>query len=280
MAEKTRLDLRLIAEGYAASREKAKVLVGSGAVSVNGRPAKKAGEEVSPEDVITVSADAFAEDKYVSRGGYKLEGALDAFGFDPSGLTCLDAGCSTGGFTDCLLQRGAAHVYAVDVGHGQFSPKLKKDPRVTEKEGVNVRYLNQETVPCLCDLTVADLSYISLTKVLGALAGRTKAGGSLICLVKPQFEAGPGAVDKHGVIKDAETRCRVLEQVLAYARAIGLTPVGLTHSPILGPEGNIEFLLYLKNGPLSEEQAASFPKLPSPEQVVKNAQLALGKAKD
>ena len=253
--EEERLDIRLIREGRASSREKAKEMIGNGFVSVNGRPAKKAGQTVKEEDLIEVAVPAVSagdyrsEEVFVSRGGHKLARALQFFGIDPAGLCCLDAGASTGGFTDVLLRRGAARVFAVDVGHGQFDPELAKDERITVREGVNVRYLSVEDFPGPMDLVTADLSFISLTKVLEPLEALLAEGGTLICLVKPQFEAGPGAVDKNGVIRDGRVRLGVLRRVCAAAAGLGLSVRGITYSPIKGPEGNVEFLLYaVKDG--------------------------------
>ena len=250
MGEKERIDVRLLREGLAASREKAKELIQRGGVLVNGRPARKAGEAVGPEDAISLAIlPGETESVYVSRGGYKLEKALETFGVDPTGCWCLDAGASTGGFTDCLLQHGAAGVYALDVGRGQLHEKLQADPRVIGREKINVRYLDEKIVPRLCELAVADLSYISLTKVLKAIWSRVAEEGRVICLVKPQFEAGPGAVDKRGVIRDPAVHRRVLEELFLFCRGEGWESAGLTYSPIRGPEGNIEYLLYLKRKP-------------------------------
>lgn len=243
MGEKERLDVRMIREGQALSREKAKELIQNGKVFVRGQKVRKAGTFVAPTDEVRVIQE---ETQFVSRGGYKLARALDVFDIDPTGWCCLDAGASTGGFTDCLLQHGAGCVYALDVGVGQLHEKLKKDSRVIAREKVNVRYLKEEDVPCLCDLAVADLSYISLTKVLEALWSRVKPEGTIVCLVKPQFEAGPGAVDKHGVIKDPRMHHRVLETLGQYCQSREWQVVGLTYSPIRGPEGNIEYLMCLK----------------------------------
>jgi 23S rRNA (cytidine1920-2'-O)/16S rRNA (cytidine1409-2'-O)-methyltransferase len=234
----------MIREGHTTSREKAKELIQTGRVSVDGQTVRKAGTFVDPSQTIQVQAE---ECPYVSRGGYKLARALDVFEVNPTGWICLDAGASTGGFTDCLLQHGASLVYALDVGIGQLHEKLRRDPRVIGREKVNVRYLTEDEVPCLCDLAVADLSYISLTKVLPALWNRVKPDGAVICLVKPQFEAGPGAVDKHGVIKDPRVHRRVLEAIAQFSDSHGWALMQLTYSPIRGPEGNIEYLLYLKS---------------------------------
>lgn len=245
-----RLDLRLMAEGKASSREKAKELVQNGCVSVNGVCAKKAGQAVTERDVITVSLAGFfagdyeSDEVFVSRGGHKLAKALTYFSLSPEGCICLDAGASTGGFSDVLVRRGAEKVYAVDVGHGQFDENLRKNAKIVVQEGINVRYLSSEDFPSKMDFVTADLSFISLAKVFPALSDVLRDGGTLVCLVKPQFEAGPGAVDKNGVIKDPAVRLEVLRSVSQSASANGFSVKGVTYSPILGPEGNIEFLLY------------------------------------
>ena len=261
MEEKERLDVRMLREGMAASREKAKELIRDGRVTVNGKTAQKAGMATEPADVIQVEE---RREQYVSRGGYKLARALDVFSVDPSGCCCLDAGASTGGFTDCLLQHGAARVYAVDVGTGQLHESLRKDARVIGREQVNVRYLDETVVPELCDLAVADVSYISLTKVLEALWSRVRSDGRVLCLVKPQFEAGPGVVDKKGVVRDAAVHRRVLERLVSYCSGQGWTVTGLTYSPIRGPEGNIEYLLCL-------EQTGEERTQPDIKQIVQEA---------
>lgn len=253
-----RLDQRLIAEGKASSREKAKELVQNGCVSVNGFCAKKAGQAVTEHDIITVSLAGFfagdyeSDEVFVSRGGHKLAKALACFGLSPEGCICLDAGASTGGFSDVLVRRGAEQVYAIDVGHGQFDEKLRKNEKIVVQEGINVRYLSSEDFPSKMDFVTADLSFISLTKVFPALSAVIRDGGTLVCLVKPQFEAGPGAVDKNGVIKDPAVRLEVLRNVSRSASANGFSVKGVTYSPILGPEGNIEFLLYAVKQPGSE----------------------------
>jgi 23S rRNA (cytidine1920-2'-O)/16S rRNA (cytidine1409-2'-O)-methyltransferase len=183
------------------------------------------------------------EHPYVSRGGVKLAAALDAFALDPSGLVCLDVGASTGGFTDCLLQRGAARVYAVDVGHGQLDARLRADPRVVVRERVNARRLSAEDVPEPVDLAVVDVSFISLRLILPAVVARVRPGGAVVLLVKPQFEAGRGEVPRGGVVRSEETRRRVVSEIEAAARELRLAPIGAQPSPILGARGNAEFLL-------------------------------------
>ena len=239
---KERLDVRMTGLGLAASREKARNLIKEGKVYVSGLKVLKPGQMVREEDPIEVRGEVLP---YVSRGGLKMEKAIDAFGLDLTGLVCIDAGASTGGFTDCMLQHGAAKVYAVDVGTDQLAPKLKEDTRVISLEQTNVRYLDETMIPELCDLASFDLSFISLEKVIPAVCTRLKENGRLICLVKPQFEAGPSLVGKRGVVKDAKVHISVLRHILTWCREQGLSIQGLTWSPIKGPEGNIEYLLYL-----------------------------------
>ena len=236
-----RLDVELVERGLAASRQQAKNRIEAGRVLINGKPAGKASQMVKPEDVVTVTGE---EDPFVSRGGFKLAGALERFDISMKDLVCLDAGASTGGFTDCLLQKGAKRVYAVDVGHDQLAEKLRQDARVVSMENQNIRYFTTETLPEQCDFACADLSFISLTKVLPAIGACVKQGASLVCLIKPQFEAGPGQVGKHGIVKDSRVHHKVLTQVCAEAAALGLTAIGLMPSPIKGQDGNTEFLVH------------------------------------
>jgi 23S rRNA (cytidine1920-2'-O)/16S rRNA (cytidine1409-2'-O)-methyltransferase len=237
---KTRLDLLLVARGLAPTREKAQAMILAGLVEVAGRRADKAGEGV-PEDAEV--AVAGPPHPYVSRGGVKLAAALDRFGIDPSGSICLDVGASTGGFTDCLLQRGAARVYALDVGHGQLDAKLRADPRVVVREKVNARSLSDADVPESVDLAVVDVSFISLRLILPAVVPRVKPGGAIVVLVKPQFEAGRREVPRGGVVRSQETRLRVLAEIEAVGRELALEVTGSLPSPIRGGRGNEEFLL-------------------------------------
>jgi 23S rRNA (cytidine1920-2'-O)/16S rRNA (cytidine1409-2'-O)-methyltransferase len=234
-----RLDLLLVARGLAPSRERAQALILAGRVEVDGRRAEKAGVAVAEDAEIVVGQPPHP---YVSRGGVKLAAALDHFALDPANRVCLDVGASTGGFTDCLLQRGAARVYAVDVGHGQIDARLRSDPRVVVRERVNARLLSASEVPEPVDLAVVDVSFISLRLILPALVPLVKRGGAIVCLVKPQFEAGRGEVPRGGVVKSPETRRRVVAEVEAAAVALGLAPVGHVASPILGARGNEEVL--------------------------------------
>jgi len=237
---KSRLDVALVARGLAPTRERAQALILAGRVAVDGRPATKAGQPVSDDAALAV---AEPPHPYVSRGGVKLAAALDRFGIDPAGKTCLDVGASTGGFTDCLLQRGAARVYAVDVGHGQLDARLRADPRVVVREKVNARSLSEADVPERVEIAVVDVSFISLRLVLPATAARVAPGGAIVALVKPQFEAGRGEVPRGGVVRSEATRRRVVEEVAEAGRALGLAVLGVVPSPIAGARGNAEFLL-------------------------------------
>jgi len=237
---RARLDLLLVARGLAATREKAQAMILSGAVTVDGRRVDKAG---APVDEAAEIAVAGPPHPYVSRGGVKLEAALDHFGLDPSGLVCLDVGASTGGFTDCLLQRGAARVYAIDVGYGQLDAKLRSDPRVVVREKVNARSLSREDVPETVALAAIDVSFISLRLIFPAVVPLVAAGGAVVVLVKPQFEAGRAEVGKGGIVRSEEVRVRVVSEIAAFGRGIGLEPLGSIPSPIRGAHGNEEFLL-------------------------------------
>jgi 23S rRNA (cytidine1920-2'-O)/16S rRNA (cytidine1409-2'-O)-methyltransferase len=241
-SKKERLDLALVRRGLESSRERAQVLIGAGEVTVNGVVARAPSTLVPPDAEIHVGKAL----PYVSRGGLKLAHALDIFQVDPSGRVCLDAGASTGGFTDVLLQRGAARVYAVDVGKGQLAWSLRQDPRVVVMEGVNARYLAPGQLAEPVSLVVADLAFISLRLVLPALASVMAVEADLIALVKPQFEAGVADVGKGGVVRRPEVHRRVLHEVIRSVRDCGLTPAGLTSSPIRGQAGNLEFLLWAR----------------------------------
>ncbi|HEY9721167.1 MAG TPA: TlyA family RNA methyltransferase [Oscillatoriaceae cyanobacterium] len=237
---KTRLDQLLVARGLFPSREKAQAAIMAGMVRVGGVPATKAGQPIAEDAAIEVTGQAHP---YVSRGGLKLEKALDTFGVSPEGRVVLDAGASTGGFTDLLLKRGATRVYAVDVGYGQLAWELRQDPRVVVMERTNVRHLTPDRIEEVPSLIVADLSFISLAKVLPALSALLAPGGEAITLIKPQFEAGREAV-KGGVVRDARVHRRVIEEVRDAAAQHGWGLIGLTYSPVKGPEGNIEFLAH------------------------------------
>lgn len=236
---KKRIDLRLVEEGKCASREQAQRAIMAGKVWVNGKRIEKASQQVAQEDEINM---AVADEKYVSRGGYKLEKAIITFGLKIEGIVCLDAGASTGGFTDCLLQAGAAHVDAIDVGYGQLAWKLRQDPRVTVWERSNIRYFSKDLLESLPNLIAADLSFISLGLVLAKFKELIEPDGDLVTLIKPQFEAGREKVGKKGVVRDQAVHVEVLQRLAENAPHQGWHLVNLTFSPIRGPEGNIEFL--------------------------------------
>jgi 23S rRNA (cytidine1920-2'-O)/16S rRNA (cytidine1409-2'-O)-methyltransferase len=240
-----RLDTLLVERGLAASRERARALILAGRVRVNGQPAPKAGATVARDSEITVST---PDHPYVGRGGLKLAHALDAFGIAVDGAIALDVGASTGGFTDVLLRRGAAHVVALDVGHGQLDWKLRSDARVTVMEHVNARFLTPEQLPPdrrAFDIITMDVSFISLTLILPAVVPLLQPRADVVALVKPQFEAGRGEVGKGGIVRDEQVRARVVDEVAAAADKLGLRRAGLVESPIAGMEGNKEFLLHL-----------------------------------
>ena len=241
---KQRLDQLVFDRGFAESREKAKAIVMSGAVFVNGVKADKPGMPVAADAVLDVHGSPL---KYVSRGGLKLEKALSVFPVSAEGKICIDCGASTGGFTDVLLQNGAARVYAVDVGYGQLAWKLRQDSRVVNLERCNLRYLSEDQVPELLDLAVMDVSFISIRLILPVIKRFLKPEADYICLIKPQFEAGREQVGKKGVVRDPEIHRRVIEACLTEARGFGYSVAGLDYSPVRGPEGNIEFLCHLKN---------------------------------
>lgn len=239
---KKRLDVLLVEQGLADSREKAKAIIMSGIVYVDNNKEDKAGTTFDETAKIEVRGNTL---KYVSRGGLKLEKAMDHFGVELAGKVCMDVGASTGGFTDCMLQNGAKKVYAVDVGYGQLDWRLRSDERVVCMERTNARYLTHEQIPDELDFASVDVSFISLKLILPALAGLLKPDGHAVCLVKPQFEAGREKVGKKGVVRDPAVHLEVLEHFLEHAKESRFTVLGLTYSPIRGPEGNIEYLGYL-----------------------------------
>ena len=242
---KKRLDVLLVEKNLASSREKAKAVIMSGIVYVDGNREDKAGSTFDENLPIEVRGTTL---KYVSRGGLKLEKAVETFSLDLQGKKCLDVGSSTGGFTDCMLQNGAEHVVAIDVGRGQLDWKLRNDPRVTCMEKTNIRYVLPEDIPYAADFSSIDVSFISLVKVLLPVRDLLCASGRVVCLIKPQFEAGREKVGKHGVVRDKKVHAEVIRKVLDYASEIGYTVCGLDYSPIKGPEGNIEYLAYLEKG--------------------------------
>ena len=244
MKNKKRLDVLLVEQMYAETRSKAQAIIMAGLVYVNGQKADKAGMSFDADTaVIEVRGQACP---YVSRGGLKLEKALRDFGVDPTGFVCSDSGCSTGGFTDCLLQQGASKVFAIDVGYGELNWKIRNDPRVVVMERTNIRYVTPEDIGEPLDLSVIDVSFISLRIVLPAIKNLLKEKqGQVLCLIKPQFEAGRENVGKNGVIRDPAVHKEVLDSIVALARELGFTILGLTFSPVKGPAGNIEFLGHL-----------------------------------
>lgn len=242
MTEKKRLDVLLVEQGFEESRERAKALIMSGIVYVNDQKAESAGQAYPLDIKIEVRGSSL---KYVSRGGLKLEKALDYFNIDPLEKTVMDIGASTGGFTDCLLQRGANKVYAVDVGYGQLAWSVRTNPKVVCMERCNIRYVTPDQIAEPLDLAVIDVSFISLRLVLPAVKPLLAPSGEVVALIKPQFEAGREKVGKKGVVRDADTHIEVIENILGFAKSIGFSVKGLTFSPIRGPEGNIEFLVYL-----------------------------------
>lgn len=242
MAEKERLDVLLVAKGLAPSRELAKAFIMAGNVYVDGMKEDKAGTKISSDAHIEVRD---ASMKYVSRGGYKLEKAMEVFDIQLQDKVCMDVGASTGGFTDCMLQNGASLVYAIDVGYGQFAWKLRNDPRVVCLEKTNVRYITREQIEKAGEFASIDVSFISLTKVLPAVLSVMTDAGQLVCLIKPQFEAGREKVGKKGVVKDKAVHQEVIVKIIDFAQEQGLGVMDISYSPIKGPEGNIEYLIYL-----------------------------------
>lgn len=241
---KERLDVLLVNRNLAASREKAKAVIMSGIVYVDGQKEDKAGSMFDEGVVIEIRGTTL---KYVSRGGLKLEKAMTHFGVVLDGKICMDVGSSTGGFTDCMLQNGAVKVYAVDVGHGQLDWKLRNDGRVVCMEKTNIRYVTPEDIADRIQFASVDVSFISLTKVLEPVKALLAEDGQIVCLIKPQFEAGREKVGKKGVVREKSTHLEVIEMVIRFAVSIGFEILDLEFSPIKGPEGNIEYLLYLQN---------------------------------
>ena len=266
---KERLDIILVKRKLAPSREKAKAMIMSGCVFVDGQREDKAGTSF-PEDIkIEIHGNTL---RYVSRGGLKLEKAVESFQLCLQDKICMDIGASTGGFTDCMLQNGAAKVYAVDVGYGQFAWKLRQDPRVVCMEKTNIRYVTPEDINDVLDFASVDVSFISLTKVLGPAKMLLKEDGEMVCLIKPQFEAGREKVGKKGVVRDKKVHLEVIEKILNFAGETGFTPVGLDYSPVKGPEGNIEYLVYLKKGSYELQEGT-----PDARQIVEMAHAELDK---
>lgn len=251
---KQRLDVALVERGLILSREKAKVVIMEGLVYVNGQKSDKAGAQVKDDDTIEIRGETL---RYVSRGGKKLEKAMQVFPISLEGCTCIDIGASTGGFTDCMLQNGAKKVYSVDVGYGQLAWSLRTDERVVNLERTNIRYVTEEQIPDPIDFISVDVSFISLTLVLPIAWKLLKDQACMVCLVKPQFEAGKDKVGKKGVVREPQIHKEVIRKVADCAVGLGFAVKGLDYSPIKGPEGNIEYLLFLQKtdseGGLSDE---------------------------
>lgn len=241
---KERLDVLITERQLAPSREKAKALIMAGQVFVDGDRIDKAGTMIDIDKEIVIKGDTCP---YVSRGGLKLEKAMEEFHFEVSGSICCDMGASTGGFTDCMLQRGAEKVYAIDVGYGQLDYKLRTDPRVVNMERTNIRYMDTELIEEPVDFISIDVSFISLNLILPVAAKVLSDDGKVLCLVKPQFEAGREQIGKKGIVRDPKVHKEVILNVCSYAEKCGLYPHGLTFSPVTGAKGNIEYLLYLRN---------------------------------
>ena len=253
---KERLDVLLVQRGLAPSREKAKTMIMEGNVFVAGQREDKAGSTLDTQAKIEVRGNTL---KYVSRGGLKLEKAIENFSIVLQDKVCMDIGASTGGFTDCMLQNGAGKVYAVDVGYGQFAWNLRQDPRVVCMEKTNIRYVTPEDIEDVLDFASVDVSFISLTKVLPAAKELLSSVGEMVCLIKPQFEAGREKVGKKGVVRDPKVHMEVIDKVLVFAREMGFCILNLDFSPIKGPEGNIEYLVHIKKEVETQMEAVDMP---------------------
>lgn len=263
MAKKIRLDVAVFERGYAPSREKAKAIIMAGQVFVNNQKVDKAGTEIKEDDILEVRGSTL---KYVSRGGLKLEKAMQKFPISLNGKICMDVGASTGGFTDCMLMNGAVKVYSIDVGYGQLAWKLRCDERVVILERTNFRYVTQEQIKDLVDFASVDVSFISLSHILPNLHKFLSENGEAVCLIKPQFEAGKDKVGKKGVVRDADVHIEVVNKVLSLALENGFSAEGLEFSPVKGPEGNIEYLVYLK-----KSENPEINPLINPVQLVKDS---------
>ena len=265
---KKRLDILVTERGLVESREKAKTLIMAGQVYVDGQKADKPGDTFSEDAAVEVRGKGLP---YVSRGGLKLEKAMREFGLQLQGRTCMDIGASTGGFTDCMLQNGAQRVYSVDVGYGQLAWSLRTDPRVVNLERTNARYLTRKQVPEEIGFFSVDVSFISLTLILPAVRPLLAEHGQAVCLIKPQFEAGREKVGKKGVVRDKAVHEEVIEKIRSFALENGFSVLGLTFSPVKGPEGNIEYLIYLERS----EAPSQGEQVPSAQQVVEESHRAL-----
>ncbi len=267
---KERLDVLLVEKGFAASREKAKAIIMSGVVFVDGQREDKAGASFDREKArIEVKGSTL---KYVSRGGLKLEKAIEVFGIGLQNMICMDIGASTGGFTDCMLQNGAAKVYAVDVGHGQLDWKLRTNEKVICMEKTNFRYMLPSAISDTLDFASVDVSFISLTKILIPARNLLKDQGQMVCLIKPQFEAGREKVGKKGVVREPETHREVIGKVMNFAHCIGFHVLGLSFSPVKGPEGNIEYLLHIEKKKEIPEEILDWTQAQGERQLVRIAE--------
>ncbi len=249
MNNKKRLDAAVFEQGFCDSREKAKTLIMAGVVYVNNQKADKPGTTVKEDDIIEVRSNPL---KYVSRGGLKLEKAMENFPIALEGKLCADIGASTGGFTDCMLQNGASKVYAIDVGYGQLAWKLRTDDRVVNMERTNFRYVTHVEIPEELDFCSVDVSFISLSIIVPVMRELMKSGGEAVCLIKPQFEAGKDKVGKKGVVRDKSVHIETVQKTIDMIIANNLTVLGLTYSPVKGPEGNIEYLVYIRKTDIGE----------------------------
>ncbi len=264
---KKRLDVLLVEKGFFESREKAKAVIMSGCVYVNNQKADKAGASFDESLPIEVRG---GEDRYVSRGGYKLEKAMQVFPISLDGKIAMDIGASTGGFTDCMLQNGASKVYAIDVGYGQLAWKLRNDPRVVNLERTNMRYVTAEQVPDPVDFFSADVAFISLRLILPAARAVCADHATAVCLIKPQFEAGRENVGKNGVVRDKAVHISVVQGIIDYCLCNGFSVLGLSYSPIKGPQGNIEYLIYIQRSDAPENRLTA-----TAEEVVEQSHIAL-----
>jgi len=268
---KERLDVILVNRGLAESREKAKALIMTGNVYVKDQREDKAGTRFEDDVDIRIKGDRL---KYVSRGGLKLEKAIEVWNPPVDGAVCMDVGASTGGFTDCMLRSGAEKVYAIDVGTNQLAWKLRNDPRVISMERTNIRYVTAEDLPEPVDFVTIDVAFISLKKIMNAVYQLMKDGAHIVCLIKPQFEAGREKVGKKGVVREPEVHVEVIEGILEYMRTYGYEILGLDHSPVKGPEGNIEYLLYMRKCVVADSEEASMEwdrYISGIDELVKNA---------
>ncbi|MBR4116643.1 MAG: TlyA family RNA methyltransferase [Clostridia bacterium] len=264
---KIRLDVALVEQGFAESREKAKALIMAGIVYVNNQKSDKAGNNIKPDDIIEVRGETL---KYVSRGGLKLEKAVEVFDFSLKDAICADIGASTGGFTDCMLQNGAKKVYAIDVGYGQLAWKLRTDERVINLERTNFRYVTKEQIPDDLDFASVDVSFISLALIFPVMRTLLKENGQAVCLIKPQFEAGKENVGKKGVVRDKNVHIAVIDKIISLINENNFSLLGLNFSPVKGPEGNIEYLCHIKKCEKAENLCCV-----SAEEIVEKSYIAL-----